>query len=153
MTTVVQSNEFALIKIKKINYCREYLGVTTLADITLADGCTLDLHIQSGNLFLFSTTTTQLKAKQQHLNRTGWKLWYRCLKLFANHDQLQIPPTQWLHPAPAMKCKWPMYIVPEKNSLYIGYNDGYLQYIQSNDNSRVLVTVPVFNGNLPTTLY
>eukprot|EP00957_Ditylum_brightwellii_P126829 9668070-Ditylum_brightwellii.AAC.1 len=47
MTMVVQSNEFTPIEMKKINYCREYLGVTTLADITLADGCTLDPHMRS----------------------------------------------------------------------------------------------------------
>eukprot|EP00957_Ditylum_brightwellii_P042335 3205269-Ditylum_brightwellii.AAC.1 len=37
MAMVVQSNEFTPIKIQKINYYREYLGVTTLANITLAD--------------------------------------------------------------------------------------------------------------------
>eukprot|EP00957_Ditylum_brightwellii_P144263 10991106-Ditylum_brightwellii.AAC.1 len=30
-----------------------------------------------------------------------------------------------------------MYIVPEENSLYVGHNNGYLQYTQSNDNIRV----------------
>eukprot|EP00957_Ditylum_brightwellii_P097920 7457655-Ditylum_brightwellii.AAC.1 len=118
MTTVVQANEFTPIEIKKINYCREYLGVTTLADTTLGDGCTLDPHMQSGNLSLFSSTTKLLKAKQHHPNCTGQKLWCRCLKLFTDHDQLWIPLTQWLHPAPASKHKWPMYIIPEENSLY-----------------------------------
>eukprot|EP00957_Ditylum_brightwellii_P051652 3916818-Ditylum_brightwellii.AAC.1 len=71
MTTVVQSNEITLIKIKKINYCKEYLGVITLAGITLVDGCTLDPHMQSGNLSLLSSTTELLKAKQQHPNCAG----------------------------------------------------------------------------------
>eukprot|EP00957_Ditylum_brightwellii_P020545 1548995-Ditylum_brightwellii.AAC.1 len=91
---VVQSNEFTPIEIKKINYCREYLCVTTLVNITLADGCTLDPHMRSGNLSLFSSTTTLLEAKQQHPNCTGWKLWSRCLKLFTDHDQLWLPLTQ-----------------------------------------------------------
>eukprot|EP00957_Ditylum_brightwellii_P018644 1400590-Ditylum_brightwellii.AAC.1 len=43
----ILSNEFTLIEIKKINYYREYLGVTILADITLEDGCTLDPHMKS----------------------------------------------------------------------------------------------------------
>eukprot|EP00957_Ditylum_brightwellii_P180486 13748700-Ditylum_brightwellii.AAC.1 len=104
---VVQSNEFTPIEIKNINYCREYLGVTTLADITLANGCTLDPHMRSGNILLFSSTITLLKAKQQRPNRTGWRLWSRCLKLFADHDQLRLPLTQWLQPTPTLKCKWP----------------------------------------------
>eukprot|EP00957_Ditylum_brightwellii_P075346 5725585-Ditylum_brightwellii.AAC.1 len=93
---VVQSNDFTLIEIKKINCCREYLGVTTIAGITLADGCTLDPHMRSGNISLFSSTTTLLQAKQQCPNCTGWKLWSRCLKLFADHDQLWLPLTKWL---------------------------------------------------------
>eukprot|EP00957_Ditylum_brightwellii_P181259 13807809-Ditylum_brightwellii.AAC.1 len=100
MITVAQSNEFTPIEIKKINYCREYLGITTLANITLTDGCTLDPHMQSGNLSLFSSITKLLKTKQQC---PSWKLWCRCLKLFADHDQLRISLTQWLHPAPALK--------------------------------------------------
>eukprot|EP00957_Ditylum_brightwellii_P027451 2074990-Ditylum_brightwellii.AAC.1 len=134
---VIQSNEFTLIEIKKIHYCREYLGVTTLADITLADGCTLDAHMRSGNISLFSSTTTLLKAKQQCPNHTGWKLWSRCPKLFADHDQLWFPLNQWLQPTPTLKYKWPMFIVPEENSLYVRHNNGYLQYTQSNNNSRV----------------
>eukprot|EP00957_Ditylum_brightwellii_P199182 15183397-Ditylum_brightwellii.AAC.1 len=102
---VVQSNEFTPIEIKKINYCREYLGVTTLDDITLADGCTLDPHMRSDNLSLFSSTTTLLKAKQQHPNRTGWKLWSKCLKLFSGHNQLWLPRTQWLQSIPTLKRK------------------------------------------------
>eukprot|EP00957_Ditylum_brightwellii_P042358 3207205-Ditylum_brightwellii.AAC.1 len=134
---VVLSNEFTPIKIKKINYCREYLGVTTLAGITLTNGCTLDPRMISGSLSLFSSITTLLKAKQQRPNCIGWKLWSRCLKLFADHDQLQLPLSQWLHFAPTLKHKWPMHTVPEGNSLYVRHNDGYLQYIQSNDNCRV----------------
>eukprot|EP00957_Ditylum_brightwellii_P083115 6318771-Ditylum_brightwellii.AAC.1 len=102
---VVQSNEFTPIEIKKINHCRENLGITTLANITLADGCTLDPHIQPGNLSLFSSTTTLLKAKQQCSNHTGWKLWSRCLNFFADHGQLRLPLTQCLHPAPTLKHK------------------------------------------------
>eukprot|EP00957_Ditylum_brightwellii_P207202 15351944-Ditylum_brightwellii.AAC.1 len=93
--------------------------------------------MKSGNLSLFSSTTTLLKAKQQRPNCTGWKLWSRCLKLVADHDQLQLPLTQWLHPAPTLKHKWPMYIFPEESSLYVRHNDGYLQYTQSNDNCGI----------------
>eukprot|EP00957_Ditylum_brightwellii_P054010 4091110-Ditylum_brightwellii.AAC.1 len=134
---IVESNEFTPIKIKKINYCREYLSVTTLANITLADCCTLDPHKRSGNILLFRSATSLLKAKQQHPNCTGWKLWSRCLKLFAGHDQIWLPLIQWLQPTPTLKCKWPMSIVPEENSLYARHNDGYLQCTQSNDNCCV----------------
>eukprot|EP00957_Ditylum_brightwellii_P093517 7121539-Ditylum_brightwellii.AAC.1 len=107
MTIAIKSNDFTSIEIKKINNCREYLGLTTLLDITLADGCILDPHMRSGNVPLFSSTTKLLKAKQQCPHCTGWKLWIRCSKLFADHNQLRVPLTQWLCPTSELKCHWP----------------------------------------------
>eukprot|EP00957_Ditylum_brightwellii_P184931 14084468-Ditylum_brightwellii.AAC.1 len=49
MSTVINSNAFKLHEIKRINYYRLYLEITTLSDITLADGKTLDPHMRSGN--------------------------------------------------------------------------------------------------------
>eukprot|EP00957_Ditylum_brightwellii_P207120 15351567-Ditylum_brightwellii.AAC.1 len=51
-------------ELKKLNYFRVYLGVTTLSDIMLADGTTLDPHMRPGNLSLYSSSSKQLKAKQ-----------------------------------------------------------------------------------------
>eukprot|EP00957_Ditylum_brightwellii_P091381 6957697-Ditylum_brightwellii.AAC.1 len=46
MSTVINSNAFKLNEIKCINSCRLYLGVTTLSDVTLANGETLDPHMR-----------------------------------------------------------------------------------------------------------
>eukprot|EP00957_Ditylum_brightwellii_P096574 7355284-Ditylum_brightwellii.AAC.1 len=42
MSTVINCKAFKLHKVKHINYCRLYLGATTLSDITLVDGEILD---------------------------------------------------------------------------------------------------------------
>eukprot|EP00957_Ditylum_brightwellii_P196848 14998013-Ditylum_brightwellii.AAC.1 len=64
MTTAIHSALFSPPELKKLNYCRVYLGITTLSDITLANRKTLDLHMRSGNVSLYSSSTKQLKAKQ-----------------------------------------------------------------------------------------
>eukprot|EP00957_Ditylum_brightwellii_P124936 9524349-Ditylum_brightwellii.AAC.1 len=64
MNAVIHSQQFTAIEIKKINYCCLYLGVTTVSDITLADGYTLDPHVKAGNKSLLSSSSKQLQSKQ-----------------------------------------------------------------------------------------
>eukprot|EP00957_Ditylum_brightwellii_P058930 4469245-Ditylum_brightwellii.AAC.1 len=75
MSTVIHSNAFKPHKIKHINYCRLYLGVTTLSDITLADDKTVDPHMKSGNISLLSSSAKQLLTKQGCPNQKSWKTW------------------------------------------------------------------------------
>eukprot|EP00957_Ditylum_brightwellii_P030668 2324186-Ditylum_brightwellii.AAC.2 len=58
-------------ELKKLNYYRVYLSVTTLSDIMLASRMTLDPHMRSGNLSPYSSSTKQLKAKQACPNRSS----------------------------------------------------------------------------------
>eukprot|EP00957_Ditylum_brightwellii_P021001 1582974-Ditylum_brightwellii.AAC.1 len=63
MPYAVLPDKFTPVKIKKLNYCRNYLGVTTVLDITLADGRTLDPHFRLGNKSLYSSKTNNYKQK------------------------------------------------------------------------------------------
>eukprot|EP00957_Ditylum_brightwellii_P006192 468822-Ditylum_brightwellii.AAC.1 len=74
MTTTMHSSTFTTLELRKINYRRVVLGVTMLSNITLADGCTLDPHMRSGNIFLYSSSSKQLKAKQALPNISSWKI-------------------------------------------------------------------------------
>eukprot|EP00957_Ditylum_brightwellii_P043135 3268323-Ditylum_brightwellii.AAC.1 len=93
-------------------------SVTTLSDITLADGVTLDPHMRSGNISLLSSTTRQLLAKQDCPNGKSWKLWSKCMKLFAKNDQLKFPLQQWLVPTTKLQRNWPIYLDYEEATLY-----------------------------------
>eukprot|EP00957_Ditylum_brightwellii_P102091 7781795-Ditylum_brightwellii.AAC.1 len=61
----------------------------------------------------------------------SWKLWGKCLKLFAQYDHLKVPLTWWLVDTPNLQRNWPMYIVPTIGSLYARYNSSFLVYRQS----------------------
>eukprot|EP00957_Ditylum_brightwellii_P130685 9969751-Ditylum_brightwellii.AAC.1 len=55
MTTAIHSSTFTPLELRKLNYCRVYLGVTTLSDMMLAGGRTIDPHMRSGNISLYSS--------------------------------------------------------------------------------------------------
>eukprot|EP00957_Ditylum_brightwellii_P205536 15344294-Ditylum_brightwellii.AAC.1 len=76
---------------KQIIYCRLYLGVTMLSNITLADSETLNPHMRSGNITLLGSSAKHLLAKQGYPNWKSWKSWSKCLELFANSNQLKVP--------------------------------------------------------------
>eukprot|EP00957_Ditylum_brightwellii_P097691 7440606-Ditylum_brightwellii.AAC.1 len=102
MSTDINCKAFKPHEINHINYCRLYLGVTILSDITLMDGETLDPHMRPGNISQLSSSAKQLLTKQDHPNWKSWKTTSKCLKLFANSDQLKVPLRQWLVPMSAL---------------------------------------------------
>eukprot|EP00957_Ditylum_brightwellii_P158102 12034589-Ditylum_brightwellii.AAC.1 len=63
MRAAIQLNQLKPHKLKRVNYWQLFLGVTTVSDITLADGVTLDPHIRLGNISLLSSSAKQLPAK------------------------------------------------------------------------------------------
>eukprot|EP00957_Ditylum_brightwellii_P012180 920448-Ditylum_brightwellii.AAC.1 len=71
MNAVIHSQQFTAIEIKRTNYCRLYLGVTTVSDITLADGYTLNPYMKAGNKSLLSSSSKKLQSKQAQPNRTS----------------------------------------------------------------------------------
>eukprot|EP00957_Ditylum_brightwellii_P206812 15350109-Ditylum_brightwellii.AAC.1 len=135
MPIVINSNAFKLHEIKRINYCRLYLGVTTLSDTTLADGETLDPHMRSGNISLLSSSAKQLLAKQGCPNQNSWKTCGKCLKMFANDDQLKVPPRQWFVPTSDLQRNWPIYLDYNKDILYVRLADSDTEWTPTNTSS------------------
>eukprot|EP00957_Ditylum_brightwellii_P154524 11759791-Ditylum_brightwellii.AAC.1 len=140
MSAVINSNAFKSHEIKCINYCGLYLGVTTLSDITLTDGETLEPHMRSGNIFLLSSSAKQILAKQGHPNQKSLKTWSKCLKLFANIDQLKVPLKQWLIPMSDLQRNWPIYLDYNKDIIYVRLADKFCQYSPSAQNSHIFTS-------------
>eukprot|EP00957_Ditylum_brightwellii_P132092 10071023-Ditylum_brightwellii.AAC.1 len=111
-----------------------------LSDITLADGETLDPHMRSDNISLLSSSAKQLLAKQDHPNWKSWKTWSKCLKLFANRNQLKAPLNQWLVPTSDLQRNWPIYLDYNEDILYVRLADKFCQYSPSAQNSHVFTS-------------
>eukprot|EP00957_Ditylum_brightwellii_P129724 9895915-Ditylum_brightwellii.AAC.1 len=140
MSTVIHSKAFKLHQIKCINYCRLYLGVTALSDIALADGKTVDPHMRSGNISQLSSSANQLSTKQGHPNWKSWNTWGKCLKLFANGDQLKVLLRQWFVLITDLQRNWPLYLDYTEDTLYVWPADRFCQYSPSAQDSHVFTS-------------
>jgi hypothetical protein len=64
-----------------INYCRLFLGVTTISDVATADGQEIDRIMFLGNPSLFASQTKWMKAEQAKSYAASWAIWRRALRL------------------------------------------------------------------------
>ena len=48
MDHILHSNHYAKAELRKLNYCRLYLGLITLSDVTTTDGLNMDEHMLQG---------------------------------------------------------------------------------------------------------
>eukprot|EP00957_Ditylum_brightwellii_P140337 10692060-Ditylum_brightwellii.AAC.1 len=72
MDIILESNQFKDNKICTLNYCWLYLQATTVADLTLAGGATLDLQFLSGQQSLLSSKAKYIKINQACPSKNAW---------------------------------------------------------------------------------
>eukprot|EP00957_Ditylum_brightwellii_P160580 12225158-Ditylum_brightwellii.AAC.1 len=72
MPKIIASGRFKDKDIQRINYCQIYLNVTTIADVTLANGKQLDTHMYKGRRSRFSSVATHMKINQQKPGPASW---------------------------------------------------------------------------------
>jgi hypothetical protein len=80
MDIAIQSGKFKPNHLRPLNYCRLYLNVTTIAEITNATGTAIDQAMFNG-----SRDATQSKAQWQQVlqnkpNKTSWTIWKKTLQ-------------------------------------------------------------------------
>ena len=94
------------IILKRLNYCRMYLRVSRLSDITTNDGYTIQPGYYNGTQI--NPYTTQHWPRQQRPSDKVWKLWQGALNVaVGNNRRLKHPlrswtkvdcsPTYWYH--------------------------------------------------------
>ena len=75
MDMVLADPKWKPIEIKRINWCRLYLNVTTLSDITNAQGHQLDPGIYYGNLESIQAQCMWQCVNQKKPDGSSWKVW------------------------------------------------------------------------------
>ena len=99
MDIVIDSGKFSATQINKINYCRVYLSVHTISDITKANGMWLHPEFLTGTNLKYLPTNQQGTILQQRPGPASWKLWKRSLYLFSSKSgKLHKPLGEWLIP-------------------------------------------------------
>jgi hypothetical protein len=125
MDAVVAHDQFTPKQVCLIHYCRLYLQVLTLSDITLANGTHLDQAIHQGTKSLLSSNTRLHHFRQDRPSPAAWKQWKRACRLWSKPDgRLHQPLGAWLHEPDKLRCAWPAYKDTD-GSLYISTPTGY----------------------------
>ena len=77
MDLILDSTKYTPREIRGLNYCRLYLQATTVSDICLVDGKTLDPAMLQGTFSQFGSRTKGLTIYQERPSETEWTLWRR----------------------------------------------------------------------------
>ena len=128
MDVVLQSGKFKPAQIKRVNYCRLYLGVLLLSDIVNANGEAIDPAMYSG---MTQAKTTKHRVNQKRPNDKAWAQWRRLLHLLAfnRHNlKLRVPLGKWLVPWAELRRQWP-FLLDATTARLFHYTDlGYTQH-------------------------
>ncbi len=118
MDLIIQSARYKPADIEKLNYCRLYLNVVTLADITKPNGHDLDPCLVKGQRSLYSSSTRWHTVNQEQPSVKEWRLWQLAHALWSNSQgQLNLPLGAWLLPLSGLQVQFFAY--KYRRSLFI----------------------------------
>jgi hypothetical protein len=86
MDVILEKGNFIAAEIRRLNYCRLYLGAITLSDITTVNGTLIDPGKKQGMPSLFSSLPIQNIIVQERPADKEWKLWAKAQKLWTHPD-------------------------------------------------------------------
>jgi hypothetical protein len=110
MDVILANDTFTPKQVCLIHYCRLYLQVLTLSDITLVNGTHLDPAIHQGTHSILSCKTRMHHFRQERPSLAAWKQWQRACCLWSTTDgRLHQPLGVWLHTPKQLRCSWPAY--------------------------------------------
>ena len=119
MDTACNSGLFTPAELKRLNYCRLYLNVLTLSDVTDAKGNRFAPGILDGIRSVQQSSSKGPSAKQERPSNETWALWRRLLHIFGNkHQLLFLPLGPWISSGPELRRDWPTFFSPEYRKIY-----------------------------------
>ena len=128
MGTAIHSKKFGPTALRRINYCRMYLNVLLLSDITTPNGQHIDEAASMGNQDDFHRFETYDRVHQPKPNDKAWTKWRKCLNLLCNnsyHHTLKTPLGAWtVRPHDCAK-DWESLYSPEEDVIYHSDAMGY----------------------------
>jgi hypothetical protein len=129
MDLVTRSGAFTPEEERIINYCRLFLDVITLSDITNAVGDKLIQGIEWGELDNACSVTHNHTTHQPAPAVFFWTYWQRLLRVVANSEgKLFGKLGNWQQPGGHLGRRWNSYFDYRYKFLYRYENDRYLQY-------------------------
>ena len=143
MTIALESRKFKPAQLRRINYCRMYLNVLHVSDITNAKGDYIDPLMFSGEA---QPAITKHKVNQARPNAKAWKQWRRLLLILTKNSprlKLRKPLGRWLVPWNQMRRTWPFLYDASSDCLHHYSQQGYTQHTFS-AGRKVVSLFPTF---------
>ena len=110
MDSILRSEQFTAPELRLLNYCRMYLQVITLSDITLANGSSLDLAMLHGKVNNKSSQTKWHHFNQKRPPTRVWELWRSANLIWSHADgSLRQPLSHWLTRPLQQRRTWSHY--------------------------------------------
>ena len=121
MDAVLRSGQFTPGAVKRINYCRLYLRVITLADICNANGTRITKAAYQGDSSAIINNSDWYHIHQVYPGSRAWAQWRRACRLFCNTATdlaLKEPMEEWTVDRNHLRRQWPFWHVPGTNIVY-----------------------------------
>ena len=128
MDVALSSGKFGPAALKRINYCRMYLNVLLLSDITLPHGKCLDAAAFEGDQDLLLSYHPGPSVNQHRPNDKAWAEWKRCLHLVCHrnaHHSLKEVLGPWTAPPQEYARHWAFLYSTVEDAIYHGTAFGY----------------------------
>ena len=110
MDRLMSSNHYTPAELRKLNYCRLFLNVTTISDLTKPCGTVLDTSFLDGTPSPQSSRNTQLAIHQESPSANEWKLWRRANLIWSDiHGKLRQPLGSWTQQLHKQRCRHQAY--------------------------------------------
>jgi hypothetical protein len=128
MDVVIASNLFTPSECKLINYCRMFLRVHSIADLTLAGRNHIDFSFLALDPSLLSSTSSLIEPLQDRpQTASALRLWRHANQLWCNTvtGRLHRPLRKWFVPGPQLRRIWPFYFDPDTQTLLSRTGEGF----------------------------
>ena len=126
MDIAIQSKKFKPFQLRLLNYCRLYLRVITLADITNANGTHIPTTIIQGKATAINRNSQWCHVHQPRPGNRAWQEWRKFCRQISHRTthQLNQPLGSWTVPVSDIRRKWEYWHDPISDTLYHKRNDG-----------------------------
>ena len=121
MDVAISSKKFGPAALKRINYCRMYLNVLLLSDITTPNGKYIDPAAYEGNRRALHSEATGQNVNQTRPNEKAWAEWRKCLHLLSNRTSqhtLTNPLGPWVVPPNDYARQWKLLYSRQEDAIY-----------------------------------
>jgi hypothetical protein len=118
MEKACDSGRFSPAHLRKLNYCRLYLNVTTLSDVCNTAGTRFAVGILEGIRSIQQSSSKGPSAKQELPSNPTWAIWRRLLHLIGDKHLLHQTLGPWHMTGPTISRDWPFLYSREYRRLY-----------------------------------